>query len=90
MNVTGERWVVFSASVPVATMLKLYVPHTPLPTVTMNGAPLLVGTTLAGAAEQVGGAPGPQLRFTALLYPFSEVRSPLKFTVLFTTACNDG
>ena len=48
-------------------MLKLYVPHWLLPTVTMNTAPFAVGTTLAGAAEQVGGAPAPQLRFTALL-----------------------
>jgi hypothetical protein len=48
-------------------MLKLYVPHPPLPTVTMNGAPLEVGTALAGEAEQVGGAPAPQLRFTTLL-----------------------
>ena len=90
MNVTGNRCVVFSVSVPAAMMLKLYIPQTALPTVTINGAPPAVGTTLAGAAEHVGGAPSPQLRFTALSYPFSDVSAPLKFTVLFTTACNAG
>ena len=67
VNVTGKRCVVFCVSVPVATMLKLNIPHALLPTVTMNGAPLVVGTTLAGAVEHVGGAPAPQLKFTALL-----------------------
>ena len=56
----------------------------------MNGAPPVVGTALAGEAEHVGGAPAPQLKFTTLLYPLSEVSAPLKFTVLFTYACNDG
>jgi hypothetical protein len=60
----------------------------------MNGAPLAVGTNGVGDAEQVPaggtGAPAPQLKFTGLLYPFSEVSTPLKFTVLFTYARSDG
>ena len=66
-KVTGAECEVASGSVPLANMLKLYWPHWGLPTVVMKGAPAEVGVTLAGAAVQVGGAPGPQLRFTGLL-----------------------
>jgi hypothetical protein len=44
--------------------------------VTVKGAPAIVGVTEVGEAVHVGGAPLPQLRFTALAYPFSAVSVP--------------
>ena len=48
-----------------------------LETVTAKGIPALDGTALAGLTVHVGGVPGPQLRATTLLYPFSDVSVPL-------------
>ena len=76
LKVTGMEWEVAAESVPFARMLKLYCPHWLLPTRTVNGTPAAAGVRVAGATEQVGGAPEPQLRFTALLYPLREVRVP--------------
>jgi len=48
-------------------MLKLYVCTWSLLTVTVKGAPCIVGVTLTGETLQLGGDPEPQLKFTALL-----------------------
>jgi hypothetical protein len=55
-------------------------------TVTVKGAPATVGVTEAGDTVHVGGAPVPQLRFTALAYPFSAVRVPVNVPEVLTVA----
>ena len=61
-----------------------------LETVTAKDVPPVDGTAVAGLTVQVGGAPGPQLRVTALLYPFSDVSVPLNCADEFTEAVSDG
>ena len=61
-----------------------------LETVTAKDVPALVGVAVAGLTVQVGGAPGPQLKVTALLYPFSDVSVPSNCADEFTDAVSDG
>lgn len=71
-------------------MLKLYVCAEPLFTVTVNAAPATVGVTEAGATVQVGGAPVPQVRFTALLYPFTAFSVPVNVAVVWLAGADCG
>ena len=61
-----------------------------LDTVTVNGVPAPEGTALVGLATQLGGAPAPQLRLTALLYPFIAMSVPLKTAEVFTEDVSEG
>jgi len=61
-----------------------------LETVTAKDVPALDGAAVAGLTVQVGGAPGPQLSVTALLYPFRAVSVPLNCADKFTDAVSDG
>jgi hypothetical protein len=54
--------------------------------VTVNEAPATVGVTEDGVIVHVGGAPVPQVRFTALAYPFTFVSVPVKVAGWFTVA----
>jgi len=54
--------------------------------VTVNGAPATVGVTELGETVQVGGAPLPQVRFTALAYPFRAVSVPFSVADVLTVA----
>lgn len=67
VKLTGTECEIVAASVPVATMLKLYACARLLETVTVKGVPALDGVALAGLGVQVEGAPTPQARATALL-----------------------
>ena len=67
VKVTGADCVIAEGSFPTPTILKLYACDTLLETVTVKGAPPVIGVGLAGLATQFGGAPGPQLRLTVLL-----------------------
>lgn len=88
LNTTGVACAMCAASVPVPLTLKLYACARLLCTVTVKGAPATVGVTEAGVTVHVGGAPVPQLRFTALAYPFSALRVPVKVPGWFTVADN--
>jgi hypothetical protein len=72
--------------VPVPFTPKLYVWATPLFTVAVNATPPAVGVTDVGDMVQVGGAAAPQVRFTALAYPFSAFNVPLNVAVWFAGA----
>jgi hypothetical protein len=54
--------------------------------VTVNEAPATVGVTEDGAMAHVGGAPVPQVKFTALAYPFTAFSVPVKVAGWFTVA----
>jgi len=60
-----------------------------LETVTAKVVPVLVGAAVAGLTVQVGGASGPQLSVTALLYPFSDVSVPLNCADEFTDVVSE-
>ena len=57
---------------------------------TVKATPPEVGVTIDGVGVQVGGAPGPQLRLTELLYPLNAVRVPLNVAELVADADTDG
>ena len=61
-------------------MLKLNVPVVAFPTMTVNEAPLAVGTSDEGLTEQTPGAAPAQLKFTLDPYPCNEVSVPLQKT----------
>jgi hypothetical protein len=61
-----------------------------LETMTVNGVPRAEGTALVGFTTQFEGAPLPQLRVAALLYPFIAVTEPLKVTGVLIDADKDG
>jgi hypothetical protein len=67
-------------------MVKLKIPVLALPTVTVNGAPLEVGTNDAGASVHVPGLPVPQERLTLWLYPLTAVNVPFHVTVWAASA----
>src|SRR5262249_61587914 len=73
VKVTGTECVMAEGSLPIPAMLKLKACETLLETVTVKEAPAEGGTTLAGLTGQVGGAPLPQVRHTALIYPFAAI-----------------
>jgi hypothetical protein len=66
-------------------MLKLKLPVVALPAVTVNAAPLAVGTSVDGLTVHVPGAAPVQLNSTLELYPWSEVSVPLQTTFCPTT-----
>lgn len=86
LNTTGVACAMCAASAPVPLTLKLYACARLLCTVTVKDAPAIVGVTEAGVTVHVGGAPVPQLRFTALAYPFRAVRVPVNVPEVFTVA----
>jgi len=88
LNTAGVACATCAASVPVPLTLKLYACARLLCTVTVKGAPATVGVTEAGDTVHVGGALVPQLRFTALAYPFRALRVPLNVPDVFTVADN--
>jgi hypothetical protein len=63
--------------VPAPFTLKLYVCASALFAVTVKDAPPTVGVSDVGEMVHVGGAPAPQVRFTALAYPFTAFSVPL-------------
>ena len=67
VNVSDAEWVVCAASEPTAFSRNGYTLAVGLLTEIVNGTAGVPGTILAGATEQTGGAPVPQLRATALL-----------------------
>jgi hypothetical protein len=86
LKTTGVACATWAASVPVPLTLKLYGSARLLCAVTVKGAPATVGITEAGETVHVGGATPPQLRFTALAYPFSAFSVPLNVPDVFTVA----
>src|SRR6476661_5087869 len=58
--------------------------------VTVNGAPAVDGTRMAGEGVQVRGTAPEQRRLTALLYPSEAVSVPLNTTASFGFAVSDG
>jgi hypothetical protein len=66
LKTTGALCATWAPSVPAPFTLKLYICANVLFAVTVKGAPATVGVTDAGATVQVGDAPAPQVRFTAL------------------------
>jgi len=68
-------------SVPsVPWIVNLKTPSVTLPNVTVNGAPVTVGVTVAGVIPHVLGAPAVQINCTLLLYPFAAVNVPFQVT----------
>ena len=59
-------------------MPKPYVCASVLFVLTVKAAPASVGVTELGVIVQVGGAPRPHVKLTALLYPFTAFKVPLK------------
>jgi hypothetical protein len=86
LNVADAVCATCAASVPVPFTLKLYARARSLCVVTVNAAPATVGVTGFGDTVQVGGVPAPQLKFTALAYPFLACSVPLKVAAEFTVA----
>jgi hypothetical protein len=86
LKVAPAECAMCEASVPVPLILKLLVCADELCTVTVNGAPATVGVTELGETVHVGGAPVPQVRFTALAYPFRAVRLPFNVADVLTVA----
>jgi len=66
VKVSEAECAMAAASVPRVFRLNTYVCADVLFTVTVNGAPALVGTIVGGAIVQFAGAPVPQLRATVL------------------------
>ena len=66
-KLTATECAIAAGSLPTALMLKLHAFETLLVTLTVNAVPEAPGTGVAGAATQLTGAPGPQVRVTAAL-----------------------
>ena len=90
VKVTADECEMAAKSVPTALKLKLYDCATELLTVTVKGAPPLVGVSCAGLAMQFEGAPLPQVMATELAYPFTAVSVPLNTADEFTCAVKEG
>ena len=86
LKTTGAACATWTPSVPTPFTLKLYVCASELFVETVKDAPAAVGVTGVGATVQVGGAPAPQVRFTALAYPFTAFSVPLNVAVWFAVA----
>jgi hypothetical protein len=86
LKTTGAVCATWAPSVPAPFTLKLYVCASELFVVTVKVAPATVGVTEVGATVHVGGAPAPQVRFTALAYPFPAFNVPLNVADWFAVA----
>jgi hypothetical protein len=73
-------------SVPsVPWMVKLNVPAAVLPSVTVNGAPAVVGSATVGAIVHIPGAPAVQINATLPAYPSIAVSAPFQVTFWLVT-----